>query len=519
MTATADSVPVTAPSARPGAWRLTLIVLAGGACSLATEMSGARLLAPHFGTSNLVWANVIGLMLLYLAVGYWIGGRLADRYPNERALARVVLGAAVTIACLPFIAQPLFGAATNAFDGVSAGGFIASFFGTMLLFAVPVTALGTISPWAIRLSVKEVSEAGTVSGRLYAISTIGSLVGTFLPVLIIIPWIGTQRTLIAIAAVLALSAVPLLSPRTLVVPVLIALALFIPPAATKGATAGRVIFEGESSYQYVQVIEQPDGDRILHLNEGWAVHSLLPRDGGLTHGYWDGFLSLPVLTGRDDGNVAILGNAGGTISNIYAAAWPETTIDGVEIDPLVSEVGRTYLGMDSNPRLTTHTADARIWLRRSETRHSAMVVDAYRQPYIPFQLVSREFFSLVRDRLTDDGVVAINVGTPPGQTEAVDMIAATMRDVFPTVVEARYDDFNSLVFAFPAETPEFEIRKRLASATGLAEAASGRIASRMRMVEPGGTVLTDDHAPIEWITDRALLTYLREGAPGAERGS
>lgn len=513
----ATEVSSDAPVRRPRTWRLTLIVLAGGVCSLATEMSGARLLAPYFGTSNLVWANVIGLMLLYLSVGYWIGGRLADRYPTERALAYVVLGSAATIACLPFVSRPLFGMATNAFDGVSAGGFIASFFGTMLLFAIPVTALGTISPWAIRLSVHDVAEAGTVSGRLYAISTIGSLAGTFLPVLVLIPWIGTQRTIIATAAVLALAAVPLLPLRTLVVPVLIALAGLIPPGSTKGADEGRVIYEHESGYQYVQVIERDNGDRILHLNEGWAIHSLLPKSGVLTHGYWDAFLSLPALGGSDDGNLAVLGNAGGTISNMYAAAWPKMSVDGVEIDPLVSEVGRKYLGMDSNPRLTVHTDDARVWLRRSERRHDAMVVDAYRQPYIPFQLVSREFFQLVRDRLTPTGVVAINVGTPPGQTEAVDMIAATMRDVFPTVVEARYDDFNSLVFGFAGPVDEATIRTRLTSVTGLPSTAALRLEKRMRMVAPGGTILTDDHAPIEWITDRALLTYLQEGAPGAQR--
>ncbi len=517
MTAILDPGSTIAADARPHSWRLTLLVLAGGACSLATEMSGARLLAPYFGTSNLVWANVIGLMLLYLAVGYWIGGRLADRYPTERALAYVVMGAAITIACLPFVSRPLFSAATGAFDGVSAGGFIASFFGTMLLFAVPVTALGTISPWAIRLSVRDVAEAGTVSGRLYAISTIGSLAGTFLPVIVITPWIGTQRTIIAVAAVLALAAAPLLPPRALVVPVLIALATLIPPGATKAATDGRVLFERDSAYQFVQVIEKDNGDRILHLNEGWAVHSLLPRDGVLTDGYWDGFLSLPALSGDHTGNVAVLGNAGGTMSNMYGHVWPEMTVDGVEIDPLVSEVGRKYLGMDSNPRLTVHTDDARVWLRRTSKRHSAMVIDAYRQPYIPFQLVSREFFTLVRDRLTPSGVVGINVGTPPGQTEAVEMIAATMRDVFPTVVEARYDEFNSLVFAFPAEVSETEIRARLRATPGLAEAAAHTIEARMRMVDPGGTILTDDHAPIEWVTDRALLTYLREGAPGAAR--
>ena len=137
--------------------RLHVLVFVAGACSLATEMAGARLLAPFFGTSNVVWANVIGLILVYLSLGYWLGGRLADRHPNERTLGFVVLFAAVTIAILPFATRPLFDAAANAFDEVSAGAFIASFVGTLLMFALPVTALGAVSPWAIRLAVTDIA--------------------------------------------------------------------------------------------------------------------------------------------------------------------------------------------------------------------------------------------------------------------------------------------------------------------------------------------------------------------------
>lgn len=509
---------MSAPEDRDPAPRgaLTALVFAGGACSLATEMAGARLLAPHFGTSNLVWANVIGLILLYLAIGYWVGGRLADRHPNARALARVVVGAAVAIAALPFVARPLFSLATDAFDGVSAGGFVASFLGTMLLFAIPVTALGTISPWAIRLAVRDVGEAGTVAGRLYAVSTVGSLVGTFLPVLVLIPWIGTQRTMIATAAVLALATLPLLPRSTAAVPVALLAVLAVPPGVTKAAGDGRLLFEGESRYQYVQVVERPDGDRILHLNEGWAVHSILPARGYLTGGYWDAFLTLPILSGAPGGRVAVLGNAGGTIGNLYEHVWPDAPMDGVEIDPLVTDVGRRFLGMH-NPRMRVHTADARVWIRTAPDGYAAMVIDAYRQPYIPFQLVSREFFTEVSDRTAPTGVVAINVGTPPGQTEAVEMIASTMRAVFPTVAVTRYDEFNSIVFAFRTRTDVTAVRRRLGGVAGPVSAAARRVSRDLVEVSPGRMVLTDDHAPIEWVTDMALVTYLRDGAPGARR--
>ena len=478
-------------------------------------MAGARLLAPFFGTSNVVWANVIGLILVYLSLGYWLGGRLADKHPDERTLGMVVLFAAVTIAILPFATRPLFNAAANAFDQVSAGAFIASFVGTLLMFALPVTALGAVAPWAIRLAVTDIAEAGAVAGRLYALSTLGSIAGTFLPVLWLIPAIGTRRTLLLAAVALALVALPALPRRAALAPALLAALLLVPPGQVKAASDGRVIFEGESPYQFVQVVEQRDGDTVLHLNEGWAVHSITPAKGVLTGGYYDAGLTLPLLNGAPAGRMAILGNAAGTVANQFGAVWPETRIDGVEIDPLVTDVGRRYFRMN-NPNLTVHTADARFWLRGVEGPFDAMFVDAYRQPYIPFHLVSREFFREVADRLGPHGVLMINVGTPPKLTAAVDWIARTMRAEFPAVQEARWNSFNSVVIGYRDAATAARSRQLLGTATGDVKVAADRVAPLLRDVPPGGAVLTDDHSPIERITDRALLEYLREGAPGAE---
>jgi len=494
--------------------RLSAVVLVAGAASLATEMAGARLLAPYFGASNLVWANVIGLTLIYLSAGYWIGGRLADRHPTERALALVLLCAAAVLAAVPFATRPLFSAAASAFENVSAGAFVASFFGAMAMFAVPVTALGMVAPWAVRLSVRDVSEAGTVAGRLYALSTLGSIVGTFLPVLVLIPAIGTRRTLLATAALLALAAAPALAPRLRAAPVALAGLVLVPLGPIKpGGPGERVLFEGESAYQFVEVVREADGDTVLHLNEGFAVHSLLPARGVLTGGYWDAFLALPLLTGRPAGRLAVLGNAGGTVANLYQHAWPRTPIDGVEIDGLVSDVGRKYLGM-RNPRLRVHTADARFWLAGAKGPFDAIVVDAYRQPYIPFHLVTREFFALVRDRLAPGGVVAINVGTPPRLTEAVSRIAGTMRTVFPAVQASRYDRFNSVVIGYASAARAAEADRLLQGARGLAAPAARRLARTLRPVAPSADPLTDDRAPIEQLTDQALLEYIQEGAPG-----
>src|SRR4029077_14344745 len=156
------------------------VVVVGGAASLATEISASRLLAPYFGSSTVVWANIIGLILVYLSVGYWVGGRVADRHANPRSLGALLLGSAACIAALPFIAHPILGVARSGLDALSVGAVVGSFVATLALCSLPVTLLGMVSPFAVRLALRDVSEAGTVSGRLYSLSTMGSIAGTFL---------------------------------------------------------------------------------------------------------------------------------------------------------------------------------------------------------------------------------------------------------------------------------------------------------------------------------------------------
>src|SRR5215510_10907465 len=183
-----------------------LIVFVVGTASLGAEIAAARLLAPYFGASTVVWANTIGVVLVALSAGYWFGGRFADRHPHLRGLCLLVLGASLLIAVVPFAARPFLGFSVDAFDSVSVGGFAGSLFGVLVLVAVPVTLLGAAAPWAVRLAVGEVGNAGEVVGRLYAISTAGSLVGVMVSALVFIPLLGTQRTFLAFSLALAVVA-------------------------------------------------------------------------------------------------------------------------------------------------------------------------------------------------------------------------------------------------------------------------------------------------------------------------
>jgi spermidine synthase len=489
---------------------LAVLVFVVGTGSLGAEIAAVRLLAPYFGASTVVWANTIGVVLVALSVGYWLGGRLADRHPHMRGLCLLALAAAVLLALVPFAADPLLEVAVDALDSISAGAFFGSLLAVLVLVAVPVLLLGAVSPWAIRLAVARVEEAGTVAGRLYGLSTAGSLVGTLVSALVLIPLVGTRRTFLIFALAIAVTAVLGLRPvrRYALAPAAIALLIALPVGTLKASDDGRVIHERETEYQYARVVEYPDGERALELNEGQAQHSIYEPRGVLTGDVWDGHLVLPftVLPPGPPRRVAILGNAAGTTSRAYEQFFPRTRVDGVEIDGELSEIGRRYFDMN-NPRLHLYHEDARPFLRRIDARYDVISVDAYRQPYIPFYLATREFFELVRDRLAPGGVVIVNAGHPEDQDDLEKVLAATMREVFPTVLRDPIEPTNTLLVASEAPLSAERLRAAVPRLpAGLRRLATVE-AARLGPSLPGGSVYTDDKAPVEWLIDRSIVDY------------
>jgi len=474
------------------------------------EIAAARLLAPYFGASTIVWANTIGVVLVALSVGYWLGGRYADRHPHLGGLCLLVLAASVLIALIPFAAKPFLGFSVDAFDTVSVGGFAGSLFGVLVLVAVPVTLLGAAAPWAVRLAVRDVDRAGEVVGRLYAISTAGSLLGTMLSALLFIPLLGTQRTFFAFALALALVASLGVGWRFVLVPAALALAMALPVGTIKAAETGRVLYEAETVHQYARVVERPDGSRVLELNEGQAVHSLWRPGSYLTGDYWDGHLVLPAAARAEPPRrIAILGNAGGTVARSFGHYFPGTAVDAVEIDGELTELGRRFLDL-RNPRMRVFGEDARPWLERSAGGYDAIMVDAYRQPYIPFYLTTREFFELARRRLAPGGIVVVNVGHPEGSEELERVLGATMAAAFPRVLRYPIEATNTLLVAGDGPLSAARLGRGAAALPvalrPLARAAAGALEPRL----PGGEVFTDDHAPVEWLVDSSLLEYANE---------
>lgn len=504
---------------RATAW-LYLTAFASGLVSLGVELAASSLLRPYFGTANLVWAAIIGLILLYLTAGYFLGGWWADRFPYPSVLYQIVAWAAFLIGLIPFVARPVLLLASRGFANFDAALLGGSFLAVLVLFSAPVTLLGCVSPFIVRLALESMERAGQTAGRVYAISTAGSFIGAFLPDLVLVPTIGTRNTFAALSLfllVIAWAGLRITHPRRawayLWMPAVItALALWLRGHPVKAA--GDTLYEGESAYNYIQIVER-DGCRQLLLNEGEGVHSIYCPDRIRVGGPWDYFLIAPFFnpppyTPDRVRHIAVIGLAAGTIARQSTHAYGPIPIDGVEIDPDIVQAGRTYFGMDF-PHLNIIVADGRFFLARSPRRYTLVGVDAYRLPYIPSHLTTVEFFALVREHLTEDGVAAINVGHTPTDYRLVEAMVATLSQVFPSVhVIDVPGSFNAIVVATVQPT---EARYLLANILTLQDhpllfETAVEAAQHLRTVRAGTTVFTDDRAPIEAMTNALIINYL-----------
>jgi predicted membrane-bound spermidine synthase len=506
---------------------LLILVFVGGMTSLGVELTASRLLDPFFGNSLIIWAVLIGMVLLYLTVGYYLGGKWADRQPYHHVLYQITAWSAFLIGVVPFVARPVLLWSVQGFAEYSAGILAGSLLGVVLLFSIPVTLLGCVSPFAIRLSMadQEVESSGNVAGGLYALSTVGSLVGTFLPVLVLIPNIGTRNTFLLFSFVLlGLSLIGLFAERKgralpyLLMPVaLVVLLVLLPGGVIKPAEFGELLFEDESAYNYIQVLKW--GDEVwLKLNEGQGVHSIYDPDSVLVGGIWDYFLIAPFFNNppymaEEVDSLALIGSAAGTVAKQYTAVYGPIPIDGAELDPEIIRVGREYFDM-TEPNFDAKALDGRYFLANSDEKYDVIAIDAYRPPYIPFHLTTREFFAQCREHLTEEGVVAINVGRTQSDWSLVEALASTLKAEFPNVytvdlVQPGQTLINVLVVATrqPTDLGNLAANAELMTHPLLQEVA-GRSISRAEEFTEQGIVFTDDKAPVEQVVHGLILSFV-----------
>ncbi|MEQ1634636.1 MAG: fused MFS/spermidine synthase, partial [Planctomycetota bacterium] len=424
---------------------------------MAVELTAVRLLAPFFGDSAYVWTNVIGVILLALALGAFTGGSLAER-PQGSPLGGLLLGAAAFVALVPWVG-PWLGdwllpqdlPLDAAMPALVRGSLVASF----VLFAPAIWLLGAVTPGLVVGAARGGATVGAAAGVISAAGTIGSLVGTFLATHWLVPTLGCRSTLLLCALLLVVARVVLGDRRHAAIAIIgVVVLAFAPMGPLRAPLDGQELLEErESAYQYLRVVRSPSTNGSpqrteLKINEGLdSYHSVAIAGAVLTSesdarqapsSYYDYHALAPILAGDgvrpEDLRALSIGDAAGTIRRIYAGVHPGATVDAVELDPAVVELGDAHFRGARAAGRVVAGVDGRVFVARANATWHAIHLDAYsHQVYIPGQLASLEFFRACAARLVSGGVVACNVGGLDGADPVLVAIATTMAAVFDSV--------------------------------------------------------------------------------------
>jgi spermidine synthase len=395
-----------------------------GAIVMSFEMLGSRYLNPYFGSGIYTWAALISTVLIALTAGYFLGGTLADRTASLAVLALTVIVGSLYLLALPSFAQAILEFVLAGVDDIRAGSLIAA----LALMFFPVTFLGMYSPFAIRLLLRSAQRSGRVSGAVYGISTAGAIVGTLGTTFFLIPTIGSRAITLTLGALglaagLALLALARLHRPAGSVLVVVALAVSMAPAGR----ADNLIDEAVRA----SMLERADG-RLAHIETAYNDVFITKRRHQLVMSFqlkgWDYTESVSNLLDPDDlplryaqvmtiaaiypetaRKILMLGLGGGSISTYLGRFMPEPAITTVEIDPGVITAAKTYFGLRETERMRYRAGDGRVFLSRNDELYDLILLDAYRGGYVPFHLLTREFYTLVKQRLTPGGAAAFNV--------------------------------------------------------------------------------------------------------------
>jgi spermidine synthase len=501
-----------------GHLRLLLSVFISGAAVMALELLGSRLLAPVFGNSIFVWGSLIGVVLSALSVGYYLGGILADREPNLQTLSAVIFAAGILVVTLPALTPPVF----DAIIKLDLGERYSPLLATTLVLALPSILLGMVSPYAIRLAARTVEKMGKASGNMYALSTLGSIAGTFITVFVLIPEFGVNKIIFALGATLLVVAFLGLGLRMKVFVLLVLLILpFAAPylvnrrltAAAYTVAFGDTIYETDTPYHHLQVADSFDLEhqsyiRILILDDNLHSAMDLNNPDRAVFVYSDyfhlGFLVNPNIT-----RVLFIGGGGFTGPKSFLRNYPTVQVDVVEIDEEVIEVAEQYFSVDANnPRLHIYNDDGRMFLQRTNRKYDLMVLDAYSRTYVPFHLMTAEFFRTVVEHLNRNGSVVSNLiaGVSSNGNQLLAAEVNTMRTVFPRVYTfatrgISYAELqNVMIFAtlYQQELSETDFENlAMRNATGKVPELRQYVANYFTLTSGTSTILTDNFAPVE----------------------
>jgi spermidine synthase len=485
-----------------------------GAIVMSFEMLGSRYLNPYFGSGIYTWAALISTVLAALTAGYFAGGVAADRYPSARVLGAAVLTGSIFIFALPSFSTELLEALLDAIDDIKAGSLASAF----VLMFFPVACYGAYSPFAIRLLLRSTRASGGVSGGVYAISTAGSIVGTLGTTFFLIPTIGTRAiTFLLGAAGLACGALLIAYPprrRPAKVAVLLATSLAGAFAVTATAPAPAAeIFDRatllaredgqlahiEGQYNDIYVIKRGNELLMTARLKGWnyTESRINLAEADVIPAKYLRLMTVALAYAPKVDSVLLMGLGGGVLTSYVGRFLPEARIDTVEIDPGVIDTAKTWFGIKETERMRIAASDGRVFLNRSRNLYDVALIDAYIGGSVPFHLMTKEFYTLLKRRLAPGGAVVFNIHEP---NRLFPVSVRTLQTVFATV-DLYYSGLGEVAVVATdtpraiegAERRAAELQKKYGFRHSLPELLAQRSEP-----DPGpGEVLTDDFAPVD----------------------
>lgn len=502
-------------------WYLYLTEFFAGMSVMAVELGASRLLAPYFSSSQIVWTIIIGTIMIAMALGNIYGGKTADKNPNPDQLYKRILIAAIWIAAIPVVGKYIIlGISALLIFSVSSNFLIwSAFFTCMIIFVFPLFLLGTVTPSLTKYTVESLEDNGKIVGTLGAFNTIGSILGTFLPTFVTIPAVGTALTFLIFSGILlGLALIYFISTKTGKKQIIIGSILFI-LCCIFGNTSRfafwetNLTYEGESIYNYLQVKED-DKNVILSTNVLFGVQSILKKDQSLTGMYYDYAMAAPLMAGaeeKDSLEVLILGMGTGTFATQCRRYFQNIRMEGVEIDEKITLLAKEYFELPEDIAVTTY--DGRAYLNVVDKTYDVIMVDAYQDITIPFQMSSVEFFTLVKEHLAEDGVMVVNMNMRGSQEGNMNQyLADTISSVFDTVYTVDVlGTTNRELFASASEDILAVMERNLEKVEepelyGM----MNWVVLQLEEYQAGEYCMTDDQAPVEVLGMRVIDELIGE---------
>ena len=492
-----------------------------GMSVMAVELGASRLLAPYFSSSQIVWTIIIGTIMIAMALGNIYGGKSADKSPDPGKLYGRILVAGIWIAMIPVVGKYIVLGISALLIFTVSNNFliVAAFAACMVIFVFPLFLLGTVTPSLVKYSVDSLDDSGRVVGTLGAFNTIGSIIGTFVPTFVTIPAVGTSITFLIFAGILILLAgIYFLKTHTGKKKVIVSGIVFLLCCGLGYSDSFAfwqkdLTYEGESIYNYLQVSET-DQRVVLSTNVLFGVQSLYMKDGGLTGMYYDYAMAAPLMVeGKEpeDMEVLILGMGTGTYATQCRKYFGDMKMEGVEIDEKITALARKYFSLPEEVSVTTY--DGRAYLQAIDQKYDVIMVDAYQDITIPFQMSSIEFFQMVKSHLKENGVMVVNMnmrGSGEGNINQYlsDTIASVFSDVY--TVDVKYSTNRELFASDNGQMTEV-LKENIGGLTN--EDLRGlmlTVAEESSRYEAGSYIMTDDKAPVELLGMQVIDQIIKE---------